>query len=74
LKLQPDRIEGVNVISGLLADAVSVNGVTYRNSIAIPWLGDIVPWGEGGFDALTVADFDRLPAAPTTCWRARVAA
>jgi uncharacterized protein len=60
LKLQPDRIEGVNVISGLLADAVSVNGVTYRGSIAIPWLGDIVPWGEGGFDALTVADFDRL--------------
>jgi len=60
LKLQPDRIEGVNVISGLLADAVSVNGVTYRSSIAIPWLGDIVPWGEGGFDALTVADFDRL--------------
>jgi uncharacterized protein len=60
LKLQPDRIEGVNVISGLLADAVSVNGVTYRNSIAIPWLGDIGPWGESGFDALTVADFDRL--------------
>jgi len=60
LKLQPDRIEGVNVISGLLADAVSVNGVTHRSSIAIPWLGDIVPWGEAGFEALTMTDFDRL--------------
>jgi uncharacterized protein len=60
LKLQPDRIEGVNVISGLLSDAVSVNGVTHRQSLAIPWLGDIVPWGEAGFDGLTIADFDRL--------------
>jgi uncharacterized protein len=60
LKLQPDRIEGVNVISGLLRDAVSVNGITYRDSIAIPWVGDISPWGEAGFEGLTVADFDRL--------------
>ena len=60
MKLQPDRIEGVNVISGLLPDAVSVNGVTHRSSIAIPWVGDIVPWGEAGFEALTIADFDRL--------------
>ena len=60
MKLQPDRIEGVNVISGLLSDAVSVNGVTHRRSIAIPWLGNIVPWGEAGFDGLTIADFDRL--------------
>jgi uncharacterized protein len=60
LKLQPDRIESVNVISGLLSDAVSVNGVTHRQSLAIPWLGDIVPWGEAGFDGLTIADFDRL--------------
>lgn len=60
MKLQPDRIEGVNVISGLLSDAVSVNGVTHRQSIAIPWLGNIVPWGEAGFDGLTIADFDRL--------------
>jgi uncharacterized protein len=60
LKLQPDRIEGVNVISGLLPDAVSVNGVTHRRSIVIPWLGEIVPWGEAGFEGLTIADFDRL--------------
>jgi uncharacterized protein len=60
LKLQPDRIEGVNVISGLLHDAVSVNGITHRSSIVIPWVGEITPWGEAGFEGLTVADFDRL--------------
>ncbi len=60
MKLQPDRIEGVNVISGLLHDAVSVNGITHRSSILIPWVGDIVAWGEAGFEGLTTADFDRL--------------
>ncbi|MEO8155033.1 MAG: Mth938-like domain-containing protein [Rhizobacter sp.] len=60
MKLQPDRIEGVNVISGLLADAVSVNGITHRSSIVIPWLGDITPWGQAGFEGLTLGDFDRL--------------
>lgn len=60
LKLQPDRIEGVNVISGLTATTVSVNGVEHANSIVIPWVGDIGPWGTAGFDALSAADFDGL--------------
>ena len=60
MKLQPDRIEGVNVISGLLSDAVSVNGVTYRTSIVIPWVGEVSPWGTAEFEGLTAADFDRL--------------
>lgn len=62
MKLQPDRIEGANVISGLTADSVSVNGETYEHSIVVPWQGDIGPWGSAGFDALTVDDFDRLAA------------
>lgn len=60
MKLQPDRIEGVNVITGLLPDAVSVNGVTHRQGIVIPWLGDITPWGAAGFEGLAITDFDRL--------------
>lgn len=60
LKLQPDRIEGVNVISGLTADVVSVNGVKHTSSILIPWTGDVAPWGTAGFEALTADDFDRL--------------
>ncbi len=60
LKLQPDRIEGVNVISGLTTTTVSVNGVEHTSSIVIPWVGDVGPWGTAGFDALSAADFDRL--------------
>jgi uncharacterized protein len=62
LKLQPDRIEGVNVISSLSADAVSVNGVAHTKSIVIPWVGDVGPWGSAGFEALTADDFERLAA------------
>ncbi|MBL0731140.1 Mth938-like domain-containing protein [Piscinibacter sp. HJYY11] len=62
MKLQPDRIEGVNVISGLTADAVSVNGVKHTSSIVIPWVGDVGAWGTAGFEALTAEDFDRLAA------------
>ncbi|WOB06310.1 Mth938-like domain-containing protein [Piscinibacter gummiphilus] len=62
MKLQPDRIEGVNVISGLSADAVSVNGVAHTRSIVIPWVGEVSPWGSAGFEALTADDFDRLAA------------
>lgn len=53
-------MEGVNVISGLLPDAISVNGITHRSSMVIPWQGEIIPWGEAGFEGLTMADFDRL--------------
>lgn len=60
MKLQPDRIEGVNVISGLTGETVYVNGVPHRSSILIPWVGDVAPWGGGGFEALTTGDFERL--------------
>jgi uncharacterized protein len=60
LKLQPDRMEGVNVVSGLAPDTVSVNGVAHRQGIAVPWQGDVAPWGVSGFDALTADDFGRL--------------
>lgn len=62
MKLQPDRIEGVNVISGLSADAVSVNGVAHTKSIVIPWVGNVGPWGSNGFEALTADDFEQLAA------------
>lgn len=62
MKLQPDRIEGVNVISGLIPGAVSVNGKTFQHGIVVPWQGEIIPWGAAGFDDLTPADFDRLAA------------
>ena len=60
MKLQPDRIEGVNVVSSLAADTVSVNGIVHTSGIVIPWKGEILPWGAAGFDGLSQTDFDRL--------------
>jgi uncharacterized protein len=60
LKLQADRIDGVNVISGLTADNVSVNGVPHRQSILVPWQGSIDAWASGDVDALAAADFERI--------------
>jgi uncharacterized protein len=53
-------MEGVNVVSGLTPDAVSVNGVAYPQGIVIPWQGEVLPWGAAGFEGLALADFDRL--------------
>jgi uncharacterized protein len=60
LKLQPDRMEGVNVISGLTPGGVSVNGIAHGQGIVVPWQGEVRPWGTSGFDALTADDFAGL--------------
>jgi uncharacterized protein len=62
LKLQPDRIEGVNVVSGLHGGAVAVNGIPYSTGIVVPWQGDVSAWGDAGFEGLVAADFERLIA------------
>ena len=60
MKLQADRIEGQNAIARHGPDGVIVNGVEYRQSVIVPWTGDVRPWVAGGYDALTEADFERL--------------
>lgn len=88
MKLQPDRIEGVNVVSNLAGDTVSINGVAYRSSIVVPWQGQVAPWAEGGFDTLRADHFEqlvtlrpelvifgsgaRLRFPPTALWRALI--
>lgn len=62
MKLQADRIEGQNAIARHGPGGVLVNGVEYRESVIVPWTGDVRPWFAGGFDALTEADFDTLAA------------
>jgi uncharacterized protein len=60
LKLHADRIEGVNAISSLSADAVSVNSVPYCRSIVVPWQGEVAAWGGESIEHLTPEDFLRL--------------
>lgn len=62
MKLQADRIEGQNAIARHGPDGVIVNGVEYRQSVIVPWTGQVSPWEVGGFEALAEAHFEALAA------------
>jgi uncharacterized protein len=62
MKLQADRMEGLNAISRHGAEGVLVNGVEHRHSVIVPWQGAVVPWGVERFEALAEAHFEALTA------------
>ena len=71
MKLQPDRIEGVNAIVASDPGHVRVvrqpeGGppvvVTFDVSVVVPWQGDVQPWHCDAFDALTTEHFERIVA------------
>lgn len=62
MKLQADRIEGLNAISRHAPDGVIVNGVEHRASVIVPWQGAVVAWGVNGFEALAESNFEALAA------------
>ena len=62
MKLQADRIEGRNAISRHGAGGVVVNGAEHRESVIVPWTGEVRPWHVGSFEALTAAHFEALAA------------
>ena len=62
MKLQPDRISGVNAVTGVIPGAVRINGQTYTASLVLPWQGDIQPWSCGAFTELHATHFERLLA------------
>ena len=71
MKLQPDRIDGVNSI---VAHAPGIVRVAAQGSVAagdvrsfdasvvVPWQGAVVPWHVASFEALTPEHFERLAA------------
>ena len=60
MKLHPDEVEGVNVISHIEAGQVRVNGVSHAGNLLVPWSGEILKWTAHDFDSLTEADFAQL--------------
>ncbi len=62
MKLQADRIEGQNAIARHGPDGVVVNGVVYRESVVVPWRGELRRWQAESFDLLTEAHFEALAA------------
>ncbi len=74
MKLQPDRIEGVNSITAHAPGVVRVApqdgaargglaaAVAYEQSILVPWQGEVMAWDCPSFEALTAAHFERVAA------------
>ena len=62
MKMRADRMEGQNAIARHGPAGVVVNGVTWTESVVVPWTAPPFAWEALSFEALTVAHFDRLAA------------
>jgi uncharacterized protein len=60
VKFQPDRLEGVNVISRLDRGRIWVNADEHASSILVPWRGPVRPWRVTGFADLRHEHFDAV--------------
>ena len=60
MKLQADRIDGLNAISRHSTEGVIVNNQTYTHSLVVPWQGDVTAWPVPDFDHLEAAHFELL--------------
>lgn len=60
VKLQPDRIEGVNAVTAYAPGRVRVNAQTYTSSVVLPWRGDVLAWPCDAFDRLRAEHFEQL--------------
>jgi uncharacterized protein len=62
MKFQPDRPEGVNVVSRHAPGCVWVNAQAFEHSVVVPWQGAAHEWPVDGLDALAAEHFDSLIA------------
>jgi uncharacterized protein len=60
MKFQPDRLEGVNVISRVETSRVWVNATEWCRSVLVPWRGDAVAWPVARLNDLTESHFEQL--------------
>ena len=62
MKLQPERIEGVNAIGAFVPGMVRVNGQPYTASLVLPWRGEVLAWPCDAFEHLRAEHFEQLLA------------
>ncbi len=60
MKMQPDRLEGANLISRLEAPRVWVHQTAFTGSVLVPHRGEARPWAPTQFDDLLEAHFEGL--------------
>lgn len=62
MKFQPDQLAGTNVISRIDADRLWVNATEWRQSVLVPWQGEVRGWAPHGPDDLLAGHFDEILA------------
>jgi uncharacterized protein len=60
MKFQPDRAEGVNVITRHEPGRVWVGSVCFEGSVIVPWTGTPLPWQAACMDNLSEESFSKL--------------
>ena len=60
MKLQADRMAGLNAIARHGSEGVVVNGVEYTHSVVVPWLGAVTAWPVADFAELNDEHFAAL--------------
>ncbi|HWP20902.1 MAG TPA: Mth938-like domain-containing protein [Burkholderiaceae bacterium] len=60
MKLQPDRLEGTNMISGYDRESISVNGQPRASSVLVPAQGDVRDWECRKLEDLRAEHFERV--------------
>ena len=62
MKLQPDRAEGVNVITRSEFSCVWVGMTPFEHSVLVPWRGDVLMWPPDSPDVLLAEHFEGVVA------------
>ena len=62
MKFQPDRAEGVNVITRQDNLAIWVGQVRHAHSLLVPWQGEVQRWAPARIDQLDPAHFEQALA------------
>jgi uncharacterized protein len=60
MKFQPDRLDGVNVISRVEPSQVWVNATPWSTSVLVPWRGQACDWPVASLADLTAEHFAQL--------------
>ena len=65
MKFQPDRSEGVNIITRHDPSGIWVGTVSFAHSLLVPWQGEVQRWTPARIAELQAAHFEQaLPLRP----------
>lgn len=60
MKLQPDRLEGVNAIQACVPGRITINGQHWTQSVLVPWQGEVSAWDEARPGTVQAEHFDGI--------------